>query len=112
MPLYGAQPPTGYSMKAETWVSSAALLNRMNFAVSLANGKIKGVTLDAAKLAANPSPPADATGALSPLENALVPGGVSQQTHDSILSQVQADKKASPNTIAGLLVGSPEFQRR
>ena len=24
MPLYGAQPPTGYSMKAETWVSSSA----------------------------------------------------------------------------------------
>jgi len=30
MPLYGAQPPTGYSMKAETWVSSSALLTRMN----------------------------------------------------------------------------------
>ena len=35
MPLYGAQPPTGYSMKAETWVSSSALLNRMNFALAL-----------------------------------------------------------------------------
>jgi uncharacterized protein (DUF1800 family) len=27
MPLYGMQPPTGYSMKAETWVNSSALLN-------------------------------------------------------------------------------------
>ena len=35
MPLYGAQPPTGYSMKADTWVSSSALLNRMNFALAL-----------------------------------------------------------------------------
>ena len=42
MPLYGAQPPTGYSMKAETWVSSSALLNRMNFALALTSGKIKG----------------------------------------------------------------------
>src|SRR6185437_16813829 len=33
MPLYGAQPPTGYSMKAETWVNSSALLARMNFAL-------------------------------------------------------------------------------
>jgi hypothetical protein len=51
MPLYGAQPPTGYSMKAETWVSSSALLNRMNFALALTNGKIKGVKVDAAQLA-------------------------------------------------------------
>ncbi len=51
MPLYGAQPPTGYSMKAETWVSSSALLNRMNFALALTSGKIKGVKVDAAQLA-------------------------------------------------------------
>src|SRR5580700_1011647 len=50
MPLYGAQPPTGYSMKAETWVSSSALLNRMNFALALTSGKIKGVKADAAQL--------------------------------------------------------------
>ncbi len=112
MPLYGSQPPTGYSMKAETWVSSAALLNRMNFAVALANGKIKGVSLDLVKLAGNASPSPDAAAALLSLESSLVPGGVSQQTHDSILSQLQAKKKASPNTVAGLLLGSPEFQRR
>ena len=56
MPLYGAQPPTGYSMKAETWVSSSALLNRMNFALALTSGKIKGVKVDAAQLAgSNPA---------------------------------------------------------
>ena len=32
MPLYGAQPPTGYSMTADAWVNTGALLNRMNFA--------------------------------------------------------------------------------
>ncbi len=35
MPLYGCQPPTGYADKAEAWVNTGALLNRMNFAVSL-----------------------------------------------------------------------------
>ena len=29
MPLYGAQPPTGYSDKAEAWVNSGALLDRI-----------------------------------------------------------------------------------
>src|SRR6202167_1796167 len=56
MPLYGAQPPTGYSMKAETWVSSSALLNRMNFALALTAGKIKDVKVDVAQLAGSNSP--------------------------------------------------------
>ena len=47
MPLYGAQPPTGYSMKAETWVNSAALLSRMNFALALGTGRVRGLNFDA-----------------------------------------------------------------
>ncbi len=134
MRLYGAQPPTGYSMKAETWVSSSALLNRMNFALALTSGRIKGVKLDAAQLAGNNSPPMDSSVTLSTLEANLLVGGVSQQTHDSIAAQIEAagkngtarkldNKAGSPkpgqgqhapdaSTIAGLLLGSPEFQRR
>jgi uncharacterized protein (DUF1800 family) len=121
MPLYGAQPPTGYSMKAETWVSSAALLNRMNFALSLTSGKVRGVKVDAMQLAGGPPPPADATLALSTMETKLLASDVSKQTHDSIMAQIDApakqpDKNAprppDASTIAGLLLGSPEFQRR
>jgi uncharacterized protein (DUF1800 family) len=53
-PLYGAQPPTGYSDKAEAWINSGAEVNRMNFAVDLASNKLPGVvvkTADANKLA-------------------------------------------------------------
>jgi uncharacterized protein (DUF1800 family) len=131
MPLYGAQPPTGYSMKAETWISSSALLNRMNFALALTSGKINGVKVDTAQLAGSVRQPPDATATLSTLEASLIAGGVSQQTHDSITTQIEAatknraqqkpDNKRKPadvarspdvNTIAGLLLGSPEFQRR
>jgi uncharacterized protein (DUF1800 family) len=133
MPLYGAQPPTGYSMKAETWVSSSALLNRMNFALALTNSKIKGVKVDTAQLAGN-GLSLDSALTLSALETNLVAGGVSQQTHDSIVAQIEEvgkngapqkpdnkagsrkpDDAAHPpdvNTIGGLLLGSPEFQRR
>ncbi|HEX5216572.1 MAG TPA: DUF1800 domain-containing protein [Vicinamibacterales bacterium] len=38
MPVFGAQPPTGYSMTADAWVNTGALLNRMNFAVQLLDG--------------------------------------------------------------------------
>jgi uncharacterized protein (DUF1800 family) len=108
MPLYGAQPPTGYSMKAETWVSSSALLTRMNFALALANGKIKGTKVDIAPLAGPALPPQNSAETLSALESSLLDGDVSKQTSDSIAAQQKSDSK----TMAGLLLGSPEFQRR
>jgi uncharacterized protein (DUF1800 family) len=133
MPLYGAQPPTGYSMKAETWVSSSALLTRMNFALALTAGKVHGVNVDTVQLAGGPPPPPDANTTLSTMEAKLLADDVSKQTHDSIVAQLQAPPKSSAqpqnengakpkkqeasrppdaSTIAGLLLGSPEFQRR
>jgi hypothetical protein len=130
MPLYGAQPPTGYSMKAETWVSSTALLTRMNFALALTGGKIKAVKLDVGQLAGSspPNPPPEPKVALATLEATLLAGDVSKQTHDSITAQIDSGQpkrdKAGPrkptdaprstdvNMVAGLLLGSPEFQRR
>ena len=113
MPLYGAQPPTGYSMKAEAWVSSAALLNRMNFALGLTAGKVRGVKLDAVQLAGGAPAPVNAALAVSAMEAKLLADDVSKQTHDSIVAQVGAPARPpSASTIAGLLLGSPEFQRR
>ena len=118
MQLYGAQPPTGYSMKADAWVNSSALLGRMNFALALTSGKAKGVKVDSA-----PIPSDDPQQALAVLENSLLAGDVSKQTHDVISARLQDsnishrkldDPARPPNTslIAGLLLGSPEFQRR
>jgi len=137
MPLYGAQPPTGYSMKAETWVNSSALLNRMNFAMALTGGKVRGLKVDTVRLAGGPPAPAEAAVTLSTMEAKLLAADVSKQTHDSIEAQIvppaknaapHPDAKAQqdkvpqskpavarpPDTsmIAGLLLGSPEFQRR
>jgi hypothetical protein len=98
-------------MKAETWVSSSALLTRMNFALALTGGKIKGTTVDLPRLMGITPPDAaktDAAQTLGGLENVLLDGDVSKQTHDSIAAQQKADSK----TMAGLLLGSPEFQRR
>jgi uncharacterized protein (DUF1800 family) len=35
MPLYGCQPPTGYSMTADAWVNTGSLLARMNFGLQM-----------------------------------------------------------------------------
>ena len=124
MPLYGAQPPTGYSMKGETWVSSSALLNRMNFALALTGGKVRGIKVDTGQLVAENPPAADPTATLSTLEAKLLVADVSRQTHESIMAQISqpasVENKSKPaptklsdaGTMAGLLLGSPEFQRR
>jgi len=122
-------PPTGYSMKADVWVNSSALLARMNFALGLAAGKIRGVRVDSASLAAGTAAASasavtiDAQQALANLENLLLAGDISKQTHDTISKQLEDpkisqrrldDPKRPPNVaaITGLILGSPEFQRR
>jgi uncharacterized protein (DUF1800 family) len=120
MPLYGMQPPTGYSMKADAWVNSSALLGRMNFAMALTSGKLKGVQVENEPAPARSDDPQQT---LAELETTLLAGDVSKQTHDVISTRLQ-DAKISrrklddparpPNitAIEGLLLGSPEFQRR
>ena len=134
MPLYGAQPPTGYSMKAETWVSSSALLNRMNFALGLTGGQSPRREGGCRAVGRRPAAAAQTRRSRSLLlEAKLLGGDVSKQTHDSIIAQIAGSGEgtarerarqpeirkrkpadvASPDasTIAGLLLGSPEFQR-
>ena len=122
MPLYGMQPPTGYSMKADTWVNSSALLGRMNFSLALATGKLKGVQVDPFHLLPAKDAAADPPEVLNDLESTLLAGDISKQTHDTIAARLQdptiaqrkLDSSRAPNTamIEGLLLGSPEFQRR
>jgi hypothetical protein len=126
---YGMQPPTGYSMKADVWVNSSALLGRMNFALGLAAGKIRGIKIDSAggatggasEVASEVTP--DPQQALAALENSLLSGDISKQTHDTISKQLDDpkisqrrldDPRRPPNiaAITGLILGSPEFQRR
>jgi uncharacterized protein (DUF1800 family) len=122
MPLYAMQPPTGYSMKAEAWVNSSALLNRMNFALQLASGRLPGTSLNPQGLIPGPAP-ADSQAALAALEQAILAGDVSAQTHAVMQKQLgdpqitqrkldDKDKKPNYAAIAGLIMGSPEFQRR
>jgi uncharacterized protein (DUF1800 family) len=120
MAPYMQQTPNGYSWKAESWVNSAALIDRMNFALQLASGHFPGTAFDPQRVTnATFNSPEQA---VSSLEDALLAGDVSKQTHDTIMKQM-ADGKLTGvamrqpppirlNVIAGLILGSPEFQRR
>ena len=122
MPLYQQQPPTGYSMKSDAWVNSAALLNRMNFSLLLASGRMPGVSFDPHRLLGE-APVESADQVVGNFENALLAGDVSKQTHETIMKQLAdpqvtgrvLDDPARPariGIIAGLVLGSPEFQKR
>ncbi len=120
-PLYLCEPPNGYPDVASAWVSSSALLNRMNFAVLLAAGRLPGVRIDPDALVG-----ADATGdprlALERAFSRLLPGGVSDSTR-AVLEKRLADpevlqaalddpvRHVNTGLIVGLVLGSPEFQR-
>jgi uncharacterized protein (DUF1800 family) len=121
-PLYQCQPPTGYSDKAETWVNTGALLNRLNFALTLSSGRMPGTSVDLTTvLGADAS--TDPHAALSRALDIFLGGQVALQTRSTLearlddpqILQARLDdpvKQVNEGLIAGLVLGSPEFQRR
>ncbi|HEX3580805.1 MAG TPA: DUF1800 domain-containing protein [Thermoanaerobaculia bacterium] len=106
-PLYGAQPPTGYSEKASAWINTGALLARLNFALALAANKMPGVHADVTSLIpAGTDKPVDA------LAVVLTGGEISDATRQTIRSRVGGDDNTQIPTVAALILGSPEFQRQ
>jgi uncharacterized protein (DUF1800 family) len=154
MPIYGMQTPNGYSWMSESWVSTGALVSRMNFAIALSSNRLSGVRTDWTTLLVQREPvesgasSSDASGKEICLETLLLGQSASDKTRTTVLSQLgdeatqqQAEKNfairpteqepmwpilsvgATPGPpkapidrqaaeIAGLLLGSPEFQRR
>ncbi len=104
--LYLCEPPTGYPDLAEGWVGSGALLHRLNFALEIAEGRTRGVRV---------REPAELRGGADPLDAALarfVGGQVSAGTRKALEERMGSDAGMRPNTIVGLVLGAPEFQRR
>ena len=171
MPLYGMPTPNGYSWSASDWVSTSALVSRMNFALVMSGDLLPGTRTDFPQLlgekdidpAALPSArteqqlemlllgqPAAPNTRAAVMEESKKPGTIlqaqknlalndasgSDDDQPSMKSMKQATaksgkgKRADANglsmtalagstandgpltTMAGLLLGSPEFQKR
>jgi uncharacterized protein (DUF1800 family) len=120
-PLYQCQPPTGYADNAEAWVNTGALLNRLNFSLTLAGNKIRGSRADVSSLLG-----VDATEPKVALERALqifLGGQASPTTLETLQKQLDSPqvlqaklddpvKKVDLGVVTGLVLGAPEFQRR
>jgi uncharacterized protein (DUF1800 family) len=161
MPIYGMQTPNGYSWKQDEWVSSNALISRMNFSLLLSGDRVAGTRTDWPALlgstdATVESAPTPATEAK--LETLVLGEPAAARTRSTVLAQfndttvqgrAEQDFNAKPvsedagemagggrlmqiragrggkggfgqnagpatplDTMAGLLLGSPDFQRR
>jgi uncharacterized protein (DUF1800 family) len=100
MPIYGAQPPTGYSEKADAWINSGALLNRMNFAVALTAGQTRAIG------GGSPYRAAAADDVRRELFTNALGNDVSEATSATVA------KASTAAQAAALTLGSPEFQKR
>jgi uncharacterized protein (DUF1800 family) len=99
-PLYGKPEPTGYPNTSDAWSSSAGLVARINFAAALSSGQIPGVKVeidvlpsDARQLATRLLGVQPAAATLSAFEN-------------------RSGATPSPESVAAVLLASPDFQKR
>jgi uncharacterized protein (DUF1800 family) len=111
--LYLAQPPTGYADKAENWVNTGALLERMNFALALSSNRIFGSRVNFAPELTTAKP----TEIAEYFIKTVLHGNISPQTRATLDKTLKETALASRNgtdiaKIAGLVLGSPEFQRQ
>jgi len=118
-PLYRKIEPTGYSNLNAEWVSSAGLLDRMNFALALAHNRVPGVKVDIAQwqTIAGRDPMELARQILEEDPSEQTKMAIEKALNDPDLQkQLAQNAKAGPpqvpSLIAGLVIGSPEFQRR
>jgi uncharacterized protein (DUF1800 family) len=122
-PLYACQAPTGYPDRAEAWVNTGSLLRRMNFGLQLAAGRVPGVELDLARLNGGREPDSRES-ALRTYAGLLMPGRDVEQAvktltpmaNDPDLARKVDETSRRPPTpleqVVGVILGSPEFQRR
>ncbi|HSK70607.1 MAG TPA: DUF1800 family protein, partial [Pyrinomonadaceae bacterium] len=141
-PLYGYQAPTGYPDKAEDWVNTGALLERMNFAVALSSNRIPQTRVNLAKFSANSEQEI-----LNKAVSGILRGEIAANTKTTLLKQIKqplsevklADEPEETDTpmmqgggrgmnrqirllapsgnpevfkVVGLILGSPDFQRQ
>jgi len=162
---YYYQAPTGFPDRGTYWINTGSLLNRMNFGLALASGRVGGVQIDLLALN-NGHEPESAIAALNIYGRLLLPerdleatekrlaplltdpglvqrvnaaagdggaaaragdGTVASRVGDGVAAARTGDGQAKPGDVAaaapagdrgmlaqavGIIIGSPEFQRR
>lgn len=137
--IYHFQAPTGFPDNARYWINTGALLNRMNFGLAISGGRIPGVRVDLTRINRQREPES-ASAAMHTYGSLIMPGRDLSSTFirlEPLLNDPDLEKKIgaaamrkdtsttisrqSPMRqpahsvlaqVVGILIGSPEFQRR
>jgi uncharacterized protein (DUF1800 family) len=84
-PIYGHQAPNGWPETGDQWMNTGAILNRINFGVAIAAGKIPGVSPTGWKGAENLRD-ASTEKQVDGVVSALLGGGVSPDTRSILIT--------------------------
>jgi uncharacterized protein (DUF1800 family) len=101
-PLYGKETPNGYKDTGEPWLNTASVMARIAFANALVKGGLGGVRVDSSRFTGKDA---------AAISRELLNRDPSQQTLAAIEQGLQG-RQPDAALIAGLVIGSPEFQRR
>ena len=133
-PLYNYQAPSGFPDRANYWVSSSNILNRVNFGLYAANGRIPGFrytpephrnlksvvlelmpTQNVAKVVKRLQPLYDSPDKLKldkPGQTNIRPNLGGRLPSVPLLLMSPGPEERKTTTMIGLTLGSPEFQKR
>ncbi|MGZ6477592.1 MAG: DUF1800 domain-containing protein, partial [Bdellovibrionota bacterium] len=120
-PLYRCQPPTGYKDVAAAWVSSGALVSRLNFAAALSAARITGVDEpgDLHDYLHERKRGADLGDEIRALYSRLSRDPLTPNSQNVVesafdLKAAEDGEKRPLNRVQllGMLLGTPEFQRK
>jgi uncharacterized protein (DUF1800 family) len=123
-PTFGHQAPNGWPETGEAWMNTGAILNRINFGLALAAGRLPGAGViqwpEAARLQGAPRETQ-----VDAVVSAFLGGQASPDTRDILLKgenpMVARSGTEGPGRpvqltglaqIVGLAIGAPEFQHR
>jgi uncharacterized protein (DUF1800 family) len=110
-PLFSYQAPTGWSEDSSKWVSTGALVARLNFALALTGHQIAEVSVDPTKVLDGVAAD-DHEAVLQQLVDRIDEGDVAPATRATLLKEMPENTPANPAKMTALMLGSPEFQRR
>lgn len=117
-PLYLCQPPNGFTNNSKDWINTGALIERLNFGLALTANRLPGLETDIDYLL-SPDQMRDPRVAVDTLARTLTGEELTPQTRQTIVSHLEEltpplqDPSADTEIprIAGLILGSPEFQK-
>jgi len=115
-PLFRYAFPTGWPEDSAKWVSSGALISRINFALALTSGQLRDVVL-AGKATELGEGKTNAEW-IDALSQGILGNTIGPATRQTVVRQLDlspsalADPSTTAPRLTALLLGSPEFQRR